>query len=556
MAISSTSLSSVSGNIVDLIQDRIFPGILHIENGRITQTIETPGKSYETYILPGFIDAHIHIESSMLIPSEFARAAVAHGMVATVSDPHEIANVLGEAGVSYMIDNGAKTPFKFYFGAPSCVPATGFETAGATLDPDDIERLLSRPEIVYLSEMMNYPGVINKHPDVMAKIEIAHRLNKPIDGHAPGLRGEALRQYVSAGISTDHECFTLPEALEKISLGMKIIIREGSAARNFAALHTLIGTHPTQCMFCSDDRHPDALQRGTINDIVREAVSLGYPLLDVLKIASLNPITHYGLDVGLLQHDDPADFIIVKSLKTFEISETFIDGERVFSDGITHIQRVAAETPNNFSAHTIDINQLQVPSHTDTVRTIDVRDGQLITESGWGKAIRHKGSLQSNTDTDVLKIVVVNRYHDAAPAIGFVRHFGLKHGAIASSVAHDSHNIVAVGVSDAAITSAINALIAQHGGLSVIDQDQTEHLLALPVAGLMSVDPIEIVAETYSHLDTLAKSLGSPLEAPFMTLSFLALLVIPKLKLSDKGLFDGETFQFVSLTETTPPTGF
>jgi len=537
-----------TGMIVDLITKKIFPGEVHIQNGYITSITETPGQNYETFILPGFVDAHIHVESSMLIPSEFARASVRNGIVSTVSDPHEIANVLGTAGVDYMIQNGKKTPFKFYFGAPSCVPATTFETAGASIDPDGIRDLLARPEIVYLSEMMNYPGVVYGQADVMSKIAIAHELGKPIDGHAPGLRGDALRTYIAAGISTDHECFTLDEALEKVSLGMKIIIREGSAARNFDALHSLIGTHPEICMFCSDDRHPDQLLQYGINDVVKKAIALGYPLFDVLRIACVNPVRHYGLNVGRLQVGDPADFIVVDSLETFGVLETVIDGKTVFAHGQTFIDSVPAETPNHFHATPITASDLSIDLSGKTIRTIDVHDGQLVTTEGRATLPSTANPTESDISQDLLKMVVLNRYTPASkPAIGFVRNFGLKAGAIASSVAHDSHNIVAIGVSDKDITAAINAIIDSQGGLSVIDAQGKPHVLPLPVAGIMSADPIETVAHHYGHLDQLAKSLGSPLQAPFMTLSFLALLVIPKLKLSDLGLFDGERFAFIDV---------
>lgn len=527
-----------TGMIVDVINRKIFPGELQIEDGKIIAIKETPTKTYSHYILPGFIDSHIHIESSMLIPSEFARVAVRHGLVSTVSDPHEIANVLGVSGVDYMIKNGQQTPFKFYFGAPSCVPATSFETAGACIDSNDINELLSRDDIVYLSEMMNYPGVIHNDPDVMRKIAIATEFGKPIDGHAPGLRGNDLKHYVSSGISTDHECFSLEEALEKIALGMKIIIREGSAARNFEALHPLISEYSDVCMFCSDDCHPDQLIKQSINHIVKKSVQMGYPLFEVLKIASVNPVKHYGLQVGLLQQGDAADFIVVESLSTFKILETVIDGHSVFSNNTVHIPSVPADTPNKFNAVPIKEKDIHVPLSGKQIRTIDVIDGQLITQEGVSNHI--------GIESDVLKIVVVNRYTPAKPAIAFVKNMGLKKGAIASSVAHDSHNIVAVGASDEELTSVINAIIHNKGGLSLIDDTGTLHSLPLPVAGLMSTEPIEEISKKYGTLDMMAKKLGSTLNAPYMTLSFLALLVIPKLKLSDLGLFDGESFKFTS----------
>ncbi|HOW57021.1 MAG TPA: adenine deaminase [Smithellaceae bacterium] len=536
----------VSGNIVDLRKKRIYPGTLRIENGHIT-AIREDNNHYNSYVLPGFIDAHVHVESSLLVPTEFARLAVAHGTVAAVSDPHEIANVLGMEGVNFMVEEGRKTPFHFYFGASSCVPATTFETAGAVLKSADVEKLLRNPEIKYLSEMMNFPGVINGDPEVLAKITVAKKQGKPVDGHAPALRGEALRKYAAAGISTDHETISLEEGLEKISLGMKIIIREGSAAKNFAALSDLLRTNPELCMFCSDDKHPDEFVISHINNIVKRAVREGYDLMDVLRSASLNPVRHYGLDAGLLQLNDPADFIVVDNWRDFNVLETFIGGRKVAAGGISLLSSSPVSAGNLFVADFVSADDIRVKKAADNINVIVINDGQVLTGRVTAQAKEERGFVVSDAEHDILKLVVVNRYQNVPPAVGFVRNCGLKKGAIASSVAHDSHNVIAVGVADDDITAALNLVIKSKGGLAAVCEGE-ENILPLPIAGLMSDDDGYAVAAKYQRLDCLVKSeMGSPLHAPFMALSFLALLVIPSLKLSDKGLFDGEKFAFTQL---------
>ena len=548
-------MQTISGRIVDVLGKRVFSGTIHLEHGRIARIVEEDIREEEggriPTFLPGFVDAHVHVESSMLVPWEFARIAVTHGTVATVSDPHEIANVLGIEGVRYMIDNGAQTPFKFAFGASSCVPATGFETAGATLGPDDVEELLRDDRIVYLSEMMNYPGVIHDDPEVHAKIGIAHRLGKPVDGHAPGLRGEGLQKYIRAGITTDHESFTYEEGKEKLESGMKLLIREGSAAKNFEALHPLLSEFPGQCMLCSDDKHPDDLVESHIDGLVRRALAEGHELMTVLHAACVHPVQHYGLDVGLLREGDPADFIEVDSLESMHVVRTWIDGNIVAEGGETHIPSVPVTRPNNFSPRTIDPESLRFPfsGQQATLNVIGAVNGQIITEKRNAPASLGEGGVVSDVEADVLKIAVVNRYGPEPPAVAFINGFGLKSGAIASSVAHDSHNIVAVGATDEALCRAINLVMESTGGLSLVDGEH-EDVLPLPVAGLMSDRPANEIAEAYSRLDHAAKErLGTSLTAPYMTLSFMALLVIPSLKLSDKGLFDGSSFAFTSVVE-------
>ena len=584
-------MSTITGKLVDIHQKKIYAAEISVENGKIKSIKENPtgippiensvsstgeagaavppplGELEGAYILPGFIDAHVHIESSMLVPSEFARLAVIHGTVATVSDPHEIANVCGIEGVEFMIRNGKTVPFKFHFGAPSCVPATRFETAGASLDSDAVRKLLQSDDIYYLSEMMNFPGVLNEDEEVMKKIAAAHHLLKPVDGHAPGLRGDDAKKYIAAGITTDHECFSKEEALDKLQNGMKIIIREGSAAKNFEALIDLLHEYPNQMMFCSDDKHPDSLVEGHINQLCSRAVARGIDLFKVLRAACVNPVHHYKMKVGLLREGDAADLIVVNDLKNFGVLQTYINGELVAENGKSipesfRYKGQGRKLINNFSCNKKNIKDFEVKGISDQGKSIsnsrwsddkntlqaiaiEALDGQLITNKTSFKPVLEKGSVMSDTDQDILKIVVVNRYKDAPVAKAFIKNFGLKAGALASSVAHDSHNIVAVGVDDENICEAVNMVIEHKGGVSFVSDD-TQMIVPLPVAGLMSDADGYKVAEQYSLIDKAAKYAGCTLSAPFMTLSFMALLVIPHLKLSDLGLFDGDKFELVN----------
>ena len=555
----------ISGNIVNVAMRQIFPGEITIENGQIEKIRQLDECEFDHFIMPGFVDAHVHIESSMLVPSEFARIAVIHGTVATVSDPHEIANVLGIEGVEYMIENALQVPFHFNFGAPSCVPATSFETSGATLDERAVEQLLQRKEIGYLSEMMNYPGVIAGDEGVTKKIDAAKRLKKPIDGHAPGLTGVPAEKYIAAGISTDHECFTYEEGLFKIMHGMKVLIREGSAAKNFNALIPLLNDFPDMIMFCSDDKHPNDLLKGHINQLVCKALALNIDLWKVLRAVTLNPVTHYNLSCGLLNEGDSADFIVVNNLTQLKILQTYIKGHKVAEEGKSLMHPITSPIVNQFNCKEkipadfqirFDHNLLSAKKddlnlNRFSVRVIEASDGQLITEKlmvPLSGLYENDGCMVPDIKNDILKLTVVNRYTDAMPAMAFIKNMGIKRGAIASSVAHDCHNILATGVSDELICKAVNALIRTKGGLAVVTESE-ELVLPLPVAGIMTNVDAFTTATAYEEIDASAKALGSKLTAPFMTLSFMALLVIPQLKLSDKGLFDGNRFTFVSLTE-------
>lgn len=541
---------SINGTLVDTWKKSIYPAEIKVTNGIISSItqIGEAGTSVGAFIMPGFVDSHVHIESSMLIPSEFARLAVVHGSVGSVSDPHEIANVCGMEGVEFMIANGKQVPFKFNFGAPSCVPATIFETAGAALNSDDVKKLLASDDILYLSEMMNFPGVLHKDPEVMKKIAAAHAAGKPVDGHAPGLRGEMAQQYIEAGISTDHECFTIEEAVDKLIHGMKILIREGSAAKNFETLIGLLEDHPKMIMFCSDDKHPDSLVAGHLNQLCARAVAKGHDVFNVIRAACVNPVLHYQPGIGLLREGDPADFILVQDLVNFSVLQTYINGELVAEKGRSLIASVPVTPINQFDCQPVDAAALRIetheyPSQAGNIPVIEALDGQLITNrlSLPGKEIN--GEWATDVSRDMLKMVVINRYHTAPVAKCFIKNFGFTEGAIASSVAHDSHNIVAVGADDESLARAINRVIAEKGGVSCVKGPE-EKVLGLPVAGLMSAEDGYTVAGKYTAIDSMAKSLGSGLSAPFMTLSFMALLVIPHLKLSDKGLFDGDSFSF------------
>jgi adenine deaminase len=541
----------IRGNLVDIPATRIYPAELEIRDEKIISVTElNSGQAGGLFICPGFIDAHVHIESSMLVPTEFARLAVVHGTVATVSDPHEIANVLGLEGVEFMIDNSNLTPFYFFFGAPSCVPATSFETAGAALNSEAVDYLLSKPDIKYLSEMMNFPGVLKGDPEVFRKIESARKYHKPVDGHAPGLRGSDARSYINAGITTDHECFTEEEALEKLELGMKILIREGSAAKNFEALVGLLPDHWENMMFCSDDKHPDSLVQGHINQLCARAVTKNIDLFKVLQAACINPIKHYALESGQLRPGDAADFLILRDLKNFKVWQTWLRGNLVAEDGKTKLDPVLnISNPNCFKCDLTKQDDFifEAGPHSESAYpypVIEAYDGQLITGKHESEINPVNGRWEADPTRDILKIVVVNRYKSAPISKAFIKNFGIKKGALASSVAHDSHNIVAVGVNDEALSRAVNAVIREKGGISLAD-DHSVYTLGLPVAGLMSTEDGYKVAEVYTGLDRAAKEMGSRLQSPFMTLSFMALLVIPHLKLSDLGLFDGDRFEIL-----------
>jgi adenine deaminase len=531
----------VSGNLIDVHRRAIYPASITVRQRRIA-AIDEIGTPQTTYLAPGFVDAHVHIESSMLPPAEFARLAVTHGTVATVSDPHEIANVLGIEGVRWMLEDATHAAVKICFGAPSCVPATSFDHSGAKLDAAAITDLLSWDRVGYLSEVMDYRGVVEGRDDLLAKLAAAKHAGKPIDGHAPGLRGSDLAHYVAAGIATDHECIARDEAQEKLALGMQILIREGSAAKNFDALWPLLREAPERTMLCSDDKHPNDLVHGHIDELVRRALAHGLDLFDVWRAASLNPVEHYRLNVGLLRLGERADFIEVDSTSRPRVLRTWINGRLVAENGAPLVQRHVSRPVNRFSTAVKQPENFRLPAEGSAARVIEALDRQLITRELVLPPKVVDGQVVADRERDILKIALVDRYQNVPPVVALIKNFGLRSGAIASSVSHDSHNILAVGASDEALARAVNAVISAGGGLAVADS-AGQSLLPLPIAGLMSDDDGYQVAAHYARLDSQAKALGSQLTAPFMTLSFMALLVIPQLKLSPHGLFDVSAFK-------------
>lgn len=533
-----------TGKIVDIHTREIYPAELTVNYG-ILKKIERIEKSEDQYILPGLIDSHVHIESSMVTPGSFAVAAVSRGTTGVVSDPHEIANVLGIEGVKFMIDDAKKVPLKFFFGAPSCVPATSYETAGAVISRQNVDELLAMEEIKYLSEMMNFPGVVFDDPEVHEKLKIAAKYNKPVDGHAPALRGDHLKKYISSGITTDHECTSLEEALEKISLGMKILIREGSAARNLDVLKPLLKNHPNKVMLCSDDLHPEMLAERHINKIVARLINEGFDIFDTIRSCTINPTIHYKLNTGLLRPGDPADFLITENLHSMDIKETWINGIEVYGSGRVNFEYSGSEKINKFNCSEIVKNNLKIPEIKGKMRVIEAFDGDLFTRELF-QVVEPRKSSGYDLKNDIIKIIVKDRYKDMPPAVGFIKGLGLKKGAFASSVAHDSHNIICAGTNDDDIVTAVNEIVRLKGGLAVTD-GQNVKSIQLDIAGIMSNKPVVVIAEGYKMISDMVKSMGCNMSSPFMTLSFMALLVIPELKLSDKGLFDGRTFRLVPL---------
>lgn len=527
---------------MDPLKRRVFDAILTIRDGIITD-IEESDNDYPDYIIPGYIDAHVHVESSMLIPSEFAAVAISHGTVGVVADPHEIANVCGEEGIKFMIDNGGDVPLEFLFGLPSCVPATYLESSGAVIDGKDTERLLTEGRVGFLAEMMNFPGVLSDDRDVIMKLTSARKLGMVIDGHAPGLRGDELTNYISYGISTDHEAVTLVEAIEKINKGMKILIREGSAARNLEALHSLVATNTDKVMLCCDDIHPEMLVKGHINLIVKKLLSLGHDIFDVFRAAVVNPVNHYGIDVGLLQVGDGADFQVVSDLQDLTVKEVYIKGVKVFGDNRVLFDTPSVEPVNNFNSEKVNSGRLKVIAEGNSMRIIKAFDDQLITGSEYIN-VQKGWEVKPDIEKDVLKLVVKERYNNNGPVSAFISGFGLKRGAFAGSVAHDSHNIIAVGCDDRSIAEAINMVVEMKGGLSIYDNGPVMKL-GLPVGGIMSDVPCGTIARKYQQMSDYVKEMGSELHAPFMTLSFMSLLVIPEIKLGDRGLFELSSFSFV-----------
>ena len=549
---------NIKGHIVDVVRREIYDGELVVEGERIVEVRRCElGDGVWSYLLPGFIDSHVHIESSMMVPRKFARIAAIHGTTGVIADPHEIGNVLGVEGVDYMIRSGREAQLNFCFGAPSCVPAVGgdIETSGAVIGADDIEKLMERDDIGYLAEMMNYPGVLSGDKEVLRKIEAARRNGKPVDGHAPGLTGRQRDMYTATGISTDHECSTIEEGRSCINAGMKVIIREGSAAKDYERLSPLIGESPNMVMLCTDDCHPDDFVRGHINSIVKRAIADGYDLWDILQVACVNPQKHYNQHWGLLQAGDPATYIMVDSLNQhFRVESTVIRGQEVFNYNASLPSEISpkgdedvyTQFPNRFMAKPITAADISIDIKSgDTVHVILASDGSLLTQ-------HEKILLTGNPLTDmrypwneVQKIVVYNRYEpDAKPVVGLIRGFGIKCGAIAGSVAHDCHNIVAVGSNDEYLVRAINRVIEMKGGQVVVGPDEMLDI-PLPIAGLMAPMSGHEIAFRTLLLHEMVRTIGCPMKSPFITMAFMCLPVIPEIKITDKHLMDTKTMSVI-----------
>ena len=562
--------------MLDVITDSIYPARISVEGGFFKEIVtivinDDSELDISGIILPGFIDSHIHIESTMLTPAQFAKLAVRFGTTSVVCDPHEIANVAGTDGIDFMIENSKSVPFNFYFSIPSCVPATCFETSGAILDSETIGELLKKDEAVALGEMMNFPGVINGDGEVLAKLEKAKELGKPIDGHAPLLSGKDLDKYIAEHISTDHECSNFAEAIEKKEKGMKIMVREGSSAKNMEALfdfsdrldywknHESFGKMPNEVLekrihlpifdfIVSDDKHTTDLIKGHLNESIKKAIDLEISPISAIEMVTVNPSTHYNLNTGAIVKGMQADYVIVDNLNDLNILKTYVAGKCVFDGENVLFDVEETEFKNTFDVSKKESEDFEISCDEPSadVNVIRCFNGELITEAESATLETKKGFVQPDLEEDILKIAVVERYGGNSIANGFITGFNLKKGAIASSVAHDSHNIVVVGTNSEDMANAVNCLIDNEGGFAIVDGD-FEDSLALPIAGLMTNEDSHEVAEKLEKLHKTAADFGCKLDSPFMTMSFMALLVIPAIKISDKGLFDCINFEFIDV---------
>ena len=546
-----------NAQVINVFGGEIIKDAIAISDGIIVgygqykakNTIDLKGR----YVAPGFIDSHVHIESSMTCISEFAKAVLVHGTTAVAADPHEIANVLGAAGIEYMLKSAEQQPMNIYFTLPSCVPATDMETAGAHLTAEDLQPFFDREKIVALAEMMNFPGVIFRDADVLAKIESARLQKKPVDGHAPGLKEQALYAYIAAGIQSDHECTTAQEAKEKLMAGMYIMVREGTGAKNLQALLPVINAKTSRrMMWCTDDRHPhDLIEDGHIDSIVREAIASGLDPMIAIQMATLNPAEYFGLShLGAIAPGKQADLVVFSDIKKPVIDQVYYRGVLTAENG--RIQDdirfpAAATVPPSIQVELPNID-FSIPAEKNRVRVIEIVAGQLITHERIEKAAVKNNEAVSDVSRDLLKIAVVER-HKGTGSIGkaFVKGFGIQRGALASSVAHDSHNIIIVGATDEDMQAALKAVVQMGGGLAAVLDQKILAELALPVAGLMSLEPVRSVRDQLDRLIQSSHEMGAELKDPFMMLSFLALPVIPELKLTDRGLIDVNKFEVVSL---------
>ena len=546
-----------NAGIVNVFSGEIIPGSIAVAKGYIIGFGSYPAKRVVNmkgrFVAPGFIDAHVHIESSMSCPTEFARSVLPHGTTTVAADPHEIANVLGAEGIGYMIDSSKDQPVNIYFTLPSCVPATDMETSGAKLGADDLLPFMDNCRIIALGEVMNFPGVICRDNEVLRKIEGMKKQIKPVDGHAPGLTGRDLYAYISAGIFSDHECTTEKEAKEKLNAGMHIMIREGTGAKNLEDLLPIINRQTARrVMWCTDDRHPhDIIKEGHIDYIVRSAIRMGLDPVIAIQMATINPAEYFGLNhVGAIAPGRQADLVVFSDIKNPVIEEVYFRGNLAAKEGkmLPEIKRPA---PLNIrSSMNIDIAKIDfsIPALSRQARVIEVISDQIVTGQSLIKVAVSGNSAVSDIKRDILKIAVVERHKGTHnTGMGFARGFGLKQGALASSVAHDSHNIIIVGTNDEDMKTALEAVVKMGGGLAAAGNGKILAALPLPIAGLMSLQPLKTIKEKLDNLINISREFGSSLSDPFMTLSFLALPVIPELKITDKGLVDVSKFRIVPL---------
>lgn len=535
----------IEGNVVDVVSGRVFPGRIVHEEGVIVSVDRSAGE-FPGYLVPGFLDAHIHIDSSLLCPSRFAEAVVPRGTTAVVTDPHEIGNVLGLPGIDWMREDAATVPLRVRFTAPSCVPATPFETSGAAIGPAEVARLLAQEDVVALGEVMNFPGAVAGDPDVLAKIAAAKRAGKPVDGHCPLLAGRRLAAYAALGITTDHECTSAAEALEKHALGMRIMVREGSAARNLTDLAPFARDH--EFFLVSDDRIAPDLLRGHVDRLLARSVALGIDPIHALRAVTIRPASHYRLPLGILAPGRMADVVRVRDLSRFEPMEVFVGGERAATGGEPEFRASPRLPPGRIAISPRRAEEFALPAAAPRarVRVIRLVPDEILTEAGVETMQASGGRIVPDVARDLLPISLVNRYRDAPVATAVVSGFGLREGAIASSIAHDSHNLLVVGTSPEEMARAVNLLLGSSGGLAAVGGGETT-LLPLPAGGLMSVDPPGQVALRHGALVRHAAAMGCPLSRPFLALSFLSLLVVPRLKLGERGLFDADRSRFVSV---------
>ncbi len=535
----------IKGNILNIYTDEIYPGEIEIEKG-VIQSIREVSSFFNEIIVPGFIDSHIHIESSKLTPSRFAEIALKHGTTSVVADPHEIANVMGLEGIEYMLNDARNSPLKFNFAAPSCVPTTEYETAGATIDSNVIDDLLRKDEFVSLGEVMDYNGVIEGKEDLIAKIESAKKHKKPIDGHAPLVTGEDLQKYVKYGIDTDHECTSKREAAEKRRMGVKIMIREGSESHMLEEL-----LHSDADFIVSDDICAEDLIDGHIDKLLRKAVSLGMDAFEALKLVTINPAKHYNLNVGSITPGKQADLVFIDNLEDFNVKRVIVDGNTIYKKQkllyranpmpVKTTLKITPKTAEDFDVKAQDENHKSA-----TVNVINVEDNTIISSHDTAKLSIDRNTVIPSVFEDILKISVIERYGGNTIANGFVHGFNIKNGAIASSVSHDSHNIIAVGTNSQYIAEATNKIIENKGGLVAMSNKEMIDL-PLPIAGLMSDKSANVVSKVSSSLNELVSSMGCTLSSPYTTLSFLALPVVPSIKITNKGLFDVDANKFIDV---------